>query len=154
MEIAAGQTDPSGLAQVSVGAVVEGSPLWSIADLDSDNRLSIREQSGVQSMLASLDQNGDGAVSSEEIPTRIRLGVALGPHVHTLLARLTEPIPRPEGSAEAPDWFASMDANGDGDLSVREFVGTRDQFVALDKNGDGLLSVKEALQGVGTPPKQ
>ena len=143
------------MAQVSVGAVVEGSPLWSLADFDNDNRLSIREQSGVQSMLASLDRNGDGGLAGDEIPIRIRLAVALGPHVHALVARHVEPIPRVPRTPrdKAPDWFLSMDADGDGDLSIREFVGMRDQFVALDKNGDGLLSVKEALQVAGVPPK-
>ena len=41
-------------------------------------------------------------------------------------------------------WFERMDKNGDGDLSPREFLGTRDRFRKLDRNGDGLIDAVEA----------
>jgi hypothetical protein len=37
-----------------------------------------------------------------------------------------------------------MDRNADGDLSLREFPGTREQFARLDANGDGLIDAAEA----------
>jgi hypothetical protein len=46
----------------------------------------------------------------------------------------------------APDWFASMDKNRDGDLSRGEFLGTTAQFRQFDENDDELLSVAEALK--------
>jgi hypothetical protein len=37
-----------------------------------------------------------------------------------------------------------MDRNGDGDVSLREWLGTREQFDAIDTDRDGLISVEEA----------
>jgi hypothetical protein len=37
-----------------------------------------------------------------------------------------------------------MDANGDGYVSPREFLGTPEQFRKLDRDGDGLISPEEA----------
>ena len=43
-----------------------------------------------------------------------------------------------------PPWFVRMDANGDGDICSREFLGTIAQFQQLDTNGDGLIDLAEA----------
>ena len=37
-----------------------------------------------------------------------------------------------------------MDKNGDGDITLREFLGTKEQFKNLDKNGDGFIELSEA----------
>ena len=37
-----------------------------------------------------------------------------------------------------------MDRNQDGDVSAREFLGTKEQFTNIDSNGDELLSAEEA----------
>ena len=37
-----------------------------------------------------------------------------------------------------------MDRNQDGDVSVREFLGTKQQFMRIDTDGDELLSADEA----------
>jgi hypothetical protein len=52
----------------------------------------------------------------------------------------------PKPVKDAPEWFKLMDRNADGDLSPREFIGSRDDFRKLDLDGDGLISVAEALQ--------
>lgn len=44
---------------------------------------------------------------------------------------------------EMPRWATSMDANDDGELSRREFIGTAEQFERLDANQDGFLDAPE-----------
>jgi Ca2+-binding EF-hand superfamily protein len=51
-----------------------------------------------------------------------------------------------------PAWLKAMDGNGDGEISPREFLGTREQFTALDKNGDGYLDSSEAQPPAAAAP--
>ena len=37
-----------------------------------------------------------------------------------------------------------MDRNGDGDVTLKEFLGDEVQFRKLDTNGDGFIEPKEA----------
>ena len=48
------------------------------------------------------------------------------------------------GSRQAPAWFQKMDHNKDGDLSPREFLGSRADFERIDSDHDGLIDPKEA----------
>ena len=50
---------------------------------------------------------------------------------------------RPAAS-DARKWFTRMDRNGDGDVTLREFLGTKEGFKKLDTNGDGFIELKEA----------
>lgn len=148
VEIEAGQTkSASEVAQVSVGAATEGSPLLHLVDTNGDGRISIREKGNVMTILKGLDTNGNQALEADEIPIRIRLAVALGPKVHDLLALETRSVPRMQKTeASAPDWFVGMDLDHDGDLTRDEFLGSHDKFRKLDKNVDGLISLAEAAQ--------
>jgi hypothetical protein len=47
-----------------------------------------------------------------------------------------------------------MDRNGDGDISQREFLGSRADFLRLDTDGDGLISVDEAMRADATLRKK
>jgi hypothetical protein len=134
-------------SQIAIGAVIDGNPLLRLVDQDQDGRVTLRERQDLRVLLAGLDRDSDGAISSAEIPTPIRLAVTLGPHVHALLATSVGSVrsiaPR-DAAPTPPDWFASMDKNQDRDLSRGEFLGTTEQFRQFDTDGDGLLSVAEA----------
>jgi hypothetical protein len=150
---AAGSTlsknDSASASQIAIGAVIDGNPLLRLVDRDQDGRLTLRERQDLRALVAELDRDVDGSVSSDEIPTPIRLAVTLGPHVHELLAAPVGAVrniaPR-DATPPPPDWFASMDKNHDRDLSRGEFLGTTEQFRQFDKDGDGLLSAAEAVE--------
>jgi Ca2+-binding EF-hand superfamily protein len=152
LEIAAAGTPNQGAggeqSQISAGAVVDGNPLLRLIDRDQDQRLTTRERQELRGLLASLDRDSDGAVSAAEVPVPLRLGITLGPHLHTLLATPSGAVRSiaPADDAAPPEWFASMDKNSDRDLTREEFLGTTEQFNQFDSDGDGLLNVAEALK--------
>jgi hypothetical protein len=144
----AGNADASA-SQLAIGAVVDGNSLERLLDRDQDGRFTLRERQELAGLLAALDDNLDGQVASDEIPTPIRLAVTVGPHVHQLLATpmaSARTIAPRDAAPTAPSWFLSMDKNSDRDLSRNEFLGNTEQFRQFDTDGDGLLSVAEALK--------
>ncbi len=145
---AAGNADASA-SQLAIGAVVDGNSLERLLDRDQDGRFTLRERQELAGLLAALDDNQDGQVDSDEIPTPIRLAVTVGPRVHQLLVTPTgsaRTIAPRDAAPTAPGWFLSMDKNSDRDLSRNEFLGNTEQFRQFDTDGDGLLSVAEALK--------
>jgi hypothetical protein len=51
-------------------------------------------------------------------------------------------------SEESPGWFIAMDANRDGEISRREFLGGRAKFESLDIDSNGFLELPEAVKTV------
>src|SRR6056297_354464 len=45
--------------------------------------------------------------------------------------------------ADLPKWFTAQDVNGDGEVSMREFVGSRGQFEQIDSDADGFIEAVE-----------
>jgi hypothetical protein len=58
------------------------------------------------------------------------------------------PLTRTFTHTAGPQWFRAMDTNGDGYVSLREFLGTPEQFAKLDADGDGLISPEEAEKAI------
>jgi Ca2+-binding EF-hand superfamily protein len=131
--------------------VDHGRSFFDVLDIDRNRRLSVRELRAALKKVASWDRNGDGLVAADEIPAHFKL--AFGPGQSSLLDRFNFGVGFNQnmrnaamGSRQAPSWFQKMDHNKDGDLSPREFLGTRDQFRRLDADGDGLIDAAEAAK--------
>jgi Ca2+-binding EF-hand superfamily protein len=129
-----------------------GRALFELLDADGDGRLTIRELRSAWSRLAMYDRNGDGRIARDEVPQQFQLVVGEGPptanvqNPNMLVVRQGGPgaPPPPAKPARGPAWFRKMDVNGDGDVSPREWLGTKEEFKRIDKDGDGLISLEEA----------
>lgn len=143
-----GTADDAWPATIAVGAVWDGFPLLRLADGDGDGRLSLRETRATAANILLCDENGDGQLTRDELHGPLRLVVCRG-----LVAQDDLSAPSRERAAAravaahdvvAPDWFAAMDLNQDGDIARDEFPGAAAQFAEFDQDGDGLISVAEA----------
>jgi Ca2+-binding EF-hand superfamily protein len=116
-----------------------GRGLFQVLDADQDGRLSVRELRNAWRRLARLDRHRRGRVGRDDIPLQYQIAVARG--VGYRPVGLNAPAVR---SARGPEWFRKMDRNGDGDVSPREFLGSRADFRKIDADDDGLISALEA----------
>jgi Ca2+-binding EF-hand superfamily protein len=139
--------------RLTLTASDEGRALFGMLDLDRDRQLGAREVLDTYTRVSAIDRDGDGRISPEEIPHHIQLTLVRG----DLSALLAPPAGTPAAAnpraivatpparpTKGPAWFRRMDRNRDGDVSRREFLGTRAQFDRLDLDHDGLLGPDEA----------
>ncbi len=126
--------------QVRAGQVEDAVFGW--LDVNHDDRLKTRELAGAATRLAELDRDGQGHVVATDLPEQLSCNVVRGAAHPRMGAGMSAPAAGPPSSL--PAWLKAMDANGDGEISPREFLGTREQFTTLDKNGDGYLDASEA----------
>ncbi len=134
---------------VRLQASFERQPLFTKLDADGDMRLSRRELRDADAVLSSVDVDGDGRVGLAEFGGRYRLAFSVPNLLDGANPRMVaqvEAMPRGPSrrSMEGPKWFAAMDRNGDGDVALREFLGSIDVFETLDADEDGLISPTEA----------
>jgi Ca2+-binding EF-hand superfamily protein len=135
-------------SQMVLSAEDQGRAIFAIMDLNRDRHLGVREIRGTVARVSSWDRDGDGKVSSDEIPHHYQLSIGRGRvggfGMANFAARITtdeSPVPK---VVPGPEWFNRMDRNRDGDLSRREFLGSRAQFDSLDADHDGLINADEA----------
>ncbi len=138
----------------------QGRAIFGIVDSDRDRRLGARELLRTVDRVMTWDSDGDGRVSPDEIPNHFQVTIARGGLAgltgeRGIAAGLTQAIVanRAASGAAGPDWFQKMDRNLDGDVSRREFLGTRDQFDRLDRDNDGLIDADEARAAGATKGK-
>jgi Ca2+-binding EF-hand superfamily protein len=135
-------------SQIATTVDTPKDPLLTALDTSGDGRLSLREMRAAPARLAALDKNADGRLDSQEVPAQLSVtlshGGITGGYSPAPVVGYGGPVPRPTAPAAGPEWFQRMDRNADGDISPREFLGTRQQFQRLDADADGLIDAQEA----------
>lgn len=120
--------------------------LFQALDMSGDGRLSLREMRTADKQIQKLDNNGDGRIEADEVPAAMSVNFTLGNAAYQgylPIGNRGQTGPPPPKS-NAPKWFTHMDRNGDGDVTLREFLGEREQFKKLDANSDGFIELTEA----------
>ncbi len=131
--------------RVDVAFADQGNGLFELLDTNGDGRLSPRELVEAAAVLKPF-AGADGCVGPKDLVRRFQVRVVVEPIlVGVLLAPTPQGVAEPGAGRKVPEWFRKMDRNGDGEVSLREFVGPIELFRKLDRNGDGLISVDEAI---------
>jgi Ca2+-binding EF-hand superfamily protein len=131
--------------QVRATVSNQGNSLFKTLDLSGDNRLSLREIKTAEKQILAFGTNKDGTIKALEIPQTISVLFSRGnPVIAYRPGQSTAARNRPTNSN--PAWFTRMDRNGDGDITLKEFLGEKAQFAKLDKNSDGFNEPAEAKQ--------
>ena len=103
-------------------------------DEDGDGALSLEEMGGDEDLLTMLDSDEDGLVSQAELEE----------------APPPPPPPPPNVSDFASKLIEGLDEDGDGALSLEE-IGDNERLAELDSDGDGLVT-QEELEAAPPPP--
>jgi Ca2+-binding EF-hand superfamily protein len=136
------QVASGALFQAIVGRAADA--VFVALDVDRDSRLGAREIAGATARLATLDANADGRLTPDEIPDRMTVDIARGARPSDAMQMYSVASPVAIVVRRGPTWFQRMDANGDGDVSPREFLGSRERFAELDSDRDGFIDAHEA----------
>jgi hypothetical protein len=136
--------------QISIGVAVEGDALFRHVDRDGDWSLSSVERRDLEQRITELDLNDDQRLEADEMPGLIRVCLARGAVADQALLETvaflqpSEESDEPGQNIKAPEWFISMDKDGDRTLTETEFLGGAEAFSKLDADDNGVLSVEEA----------
>lgn len=155
--VVAGQIVAS-LSRTSMTTANRGKDLFEILDANRDQRVSRRELLAAEKRFDLWDVDEDGQMSDSEVPQLYQLVFDRGmPDMSQSSVTVVNVSLSPSSTigtvvnSDGPVWFRKMDRNADGDVSRREFLGTRKQFDELDADKNDLLDAGEAMQ---IPPSE
>ncbi len=124
------------LGLVATSVLAQGGQGGRFADIDAngDGLVSRAEAtSNAESVFNAMDADTNGKLTKDEYMS-VRMGQQNGANTAMQAQRQAEKEAR----------FAPMDTNGDGQVSLEEFVaGAANRFKAADANGDGMLTRPE-----------
>ncbi len=145
-------------SQVAIGFLDQGRGLFEILDTQPDAKLSIGELRNAAKPLMKYIKANQTALARSDIPRRYALQISFNTNASVMVMQ----TPGMGGATmrqggvnlnpevrRGPEWFRSMDVNGDSYISPREFLGPMAAFQRLDLDGDGLISDTEATAFVG-----
>ena len=113
-------------------------------DANWDDLLSEQEIANALKRVSELRKSGETPLSASLLPMQLQLVFTRTFGDEQAFQRLTPPTPdQPSPNPSAVDWFQAMDANMDGNVTMREFLGDISSFEALDINHDKILTAKE-----------
>ncbi|MCA9068922.1 MAG: hypothetical protein KDA84_08370, partial [Planctomycetaceae bacterium] len=138
--------------QIRLTVTDRGRDLFRILDSDGNNQISTREFWAMPDRAVLWDRDSDGHITLSEVPSQYRFVVSQGDFTGiagsnqnvVVVPSPGMPMRATNPSSRGPHWFQRMDRNNDGDLSIREFLGSLDDFKKLDEDQDGLISPREA----------
>lgn len=132
---------PAWTAQVRARGAETPDAVFCWLDQDQDGQVSEREICSSKLRLRAL-VSAQEVIQATDLPDTYLLQFGRGEAQQDALLFAHVPSRRPQVSSW-PRWAESMDANQDGDISSREFLGQPDAFAQLDEDGDGFLSISE-----------
>lgn len=122
--------------------------LFDILDANNDRRLNTREFTDGKERLLAFDVNKDGALLADEFSTQFDVTISqpdiLGTPSANMEMQQQSRLGNVNRNGSGPVWLRRMDDNLDGELSWREFLGSREKFDEIDKNRDNFIDLSEA----------
>jgi Ca2+-binding EF-hand superfamily protein len=134
-------------SQVAASVASQGNSLFQTLDQSGDGRLGLREMRVAAAQILVLDKDDDQQISLREIPATISVTFGLGNAGFQYRVVSVGGMPgagQPAPKGNGPEWFIRMDRNGDGDVTLKEFLGDEAEFKQLDTNADGFIEPQEA----------
>jgi Ca2+-binding EF-hand superfamily protein len=140
--------DKANTSYVALTVADQGRGLFDALDTNHDGRLRFHKLRSAWDRVSSWNPEGKGYITRADIPARMELSLTQGqPNQGNVFfaMRPVRPAPNPrEQAAKGPLWFRKMDRNGDGVVSLREWLGSMEDFKRFDLNGDGVIDLEEA----------
>jgi Ca2+-binding EF-hand superfamily protein len=119
-------------------------PLIAVLDTNRDGVIDSSELAAAVDSLKTLDKNGDGKLTRDELRTVRPQGAGDVEHSRPQREQTgPDGADQPNGHRPGPPIVAALDANKDGVIDATELANASAALKALDKNADGKLSREE-----------